>query len=42
VHEYHHETAWEKFVKVMRRHKWAIGVVVALLIWLLFHFHVIR
>jgi uncharacterized protein YaaW (UPF0174 family) len=40
VHEYHHETAWEQFVKLMRRHKWKIGIVVALAAWLLFHFHV--
>jgi uncharacterized protein YaaW (UPF0174 family) len=42
VHEYHHETAWEQFVKLMRRHKWKIGIVVALVVWLLFHFHVFR
>ncbi len=43
VHEYHHETAWEQFVKFLRRYKWAMGVVVvALVVWLLFHFHVIH
>jgi uncharacterized protein YaaW (UPF0174 family) len=42
VHEYHHETAWELCVKFMRRHKWTIGIVVALAVWLLFHFHVFR
>jgi uncharacterized protein YaaW (UPF0174 family) len=42
VHEYHHETAWEQFIKLMRRHKWKIGIVVALVAWLLFHFHVFR
>ena len=42
VHEYHHETAWEQFLKFMRRHKWAIGIAVALVAWLLFHFHAFR
>jgi hypothetical protein len=42
VHEYHHETAWEQCVKFMRRHKWAIGIVVALVVWLLLHFRVFR
>jgi uncharacterized protein YaaW (UPF0174 family) len=42
VHEYHHETAWEQFVKFMRRHRWTIGVVVALVVWMLFYFHVFR
>jgi uncharacterized protein YaaW (UPF0174 family) len=42
VHEYHHETAWEQCVRFMRRHKWTIGIIIALVIWLLFHFHVFR
>jgi uncharacterized protein YaaW (UPF0174 family) len=42
VHEYHHETAWEQCLKFMRRHKWTIGIVVALAVWLLFHFRAFR
>lgn len=42
VHEYHHETSWERFVKLLRRHKWTIVIVAALVVWLLFHFHVFR
>lgn len=42
VHEYHHETTWEKVVKFMRRHKWKIGIAAVVLVWLLIHFHVFR
>jgi uncharacterized protein YaaW (UPF0174 family) len=42
VHEYHHETAWEKCVKFMRRHKWTIGIAAVVVVWLLIHFHVFR
>ena len=42
VHEYHHETAWEKFVKLTRRHKWKIAIAAAVAVWLLLHFHVVR
>ncbi len=40
VHEYHHETAWERFVKLARRHKWKIAITAAVAVWLLHHFHV--
>jgi hypothetical protein len=42
VHEYHHQTAWEQFVKFMRRHKWTIGIVVALAVWLVLDLHAFR
>lgn len=42
VHEYHHESAWERFVKLARRHRWKIAFAVAVTVWLLLHFHVIR
>lgn len=42
VHEYHHETVWERFVKLVVRHKWKIGIAAAVLVWLLIHFHVFR
>lgn len=41
VHEYHHETTWEKLVKLAIEHKWKIAIVAAVAVWLLFHFHVI-
>ena len=41
VHEYHHETAWERFIKLAMQHKWKIAMAVAVAVWLLFHFHVI-
>jgi uncharacterized protein YaaW (UPF0174 family) len=40
AHEYHHETAWERLIKVALRHKWKIALVVAVAVWLLHHFHV--
>lgn len=42
VHEYHHETAWERFVNLARRHRWKIAIAAAVAVWLLLHFHVIR
>jgi uncharacterized protein YaaW (UPF0174 family) len=42
VHEYHHETAWDRFIKLARRHRWKIAIAAVVGLWLLLHFHVIR